>query len=80
VRHPTILHALNWIRELAPLLALLCMATIALADGLSSPADPRLSGFSAARLMRIGAWLQAKADALKPTDPVIPGAVVAIAR
>jgi CubicO group peptidase (beta-lactamase class C family) len=30
--------------------------------------------------MRIGAWLQAKADALKPTDPVIPGAVVAIAR
>jgi CubicO group peptidase (beta-lactamase class C family) len=71
---------MNWIRALAPLLALLCMATIALADGLSGPADPGLSGFSAARLMRIGAWLQAKADALKPTDPVIPGAVVAIAR
>jgi hypothetical protein len=30
--------------------------------------------------MRIGAWLQAKADALTPSDPVIPGAVVAIAR
>jgi CubicO group peptidase (beta-lactamase class C family) len=56
------------------------MATVALADELSGPADPRLSGFSAARLMRIGAWLQAKADALKPTDPVIPGAVVAIGR
>ena len=30
--------------------------------------------------MRIEAWLQAKADALTPSDPVIPGAVVAIAR
>src|SRR3984957_15858620 len=72
--------AMRWIRGFAPLVALLCMATIALADGLSGPADPGLSGFSAARLMRIGAWLQAKADALKPTDPVIPGAGVAIAR
>ena len=71
---------MSWIRGFAPLLALLCTATIALADGLSSPADPGLSGFSAARLMRIGGWLQAKADALTPSDPVIPGAVVAIAR
>lgn len=71
---------MNWTRGLAPLLALLCMATIALADGLSGSADPGLAGFSAARLTRIGAWLQAKADALKSTDPVIPGAVVAIAR
>ena len=71
---------MSWIRGFAPLLALLCTATIALADGLSSPADPALSGFSAARLMRIGAWLQAKADTLTPSDPVIPGAVVAIAR
>ena len=30
--------------------------------------------------MRIEGWLQAKADALTPSDPVIPGAVVAIAR
>ena len=73
-------HTVSWIRGFAPLLALLCTATIALADGLSSPADPGLSGFSAARLMRIGGWLQAKADALTPSDPVIPGAVVAIAR
>src|ERR1700733_14129689 len=72
--------AMRWIRGFAPLVALLCMATIALADGLSGPADPGLSGFSAARLMRIAAWLQSKADMLKPTDPVIPGAVVAIAR
>jgi CubicO group peptidase (beta-lactamase class C family) len=71
---------MTWIRRFAPVLALLCMATTALADGLSGPVDPGFSGFSAARLMRIGAWLQAKADALKPTDPVIPGAVVAIAR
>jgi CubicO group peptidase (beta-lactamase class C family) len=56
------------------------MATIAHADSLSGPADPGLSGFSAARLSRIRAWLQAKADVLTPTDPVIPGAVVAIAR
>jgi CubicO group peptidase (beta-lactamase class C family) len=70
----------SWIRGFAPLLALLCTATIALADGLSSPADPGLSGFSAARLLRIEGWLQAKADALTPSDPVIPGAVVAIAR
>jgi hypothetical protein len=54
---------MNGIRGLAPLLALLCMATIALADGLSGPADPGLAGFSGARLKRIGAWLQAKADA-----------------
>ena len=73
-------HTVSWIRGFAPLLALLCTATIALADGLSSPADPGLSGFSAARLIRIGGWLQAKADALTPSDPVIPGAVVAIAR
>jgi CubicO group peptidase (beta-lactamase class C family) len=70
----------SWIRRFAPLLGLLCTATIAFADGLSSPADPGLSGFSARRLTRIGAWLQAKADALTPSDPVIPGAVVAIAR
>jgi CubicO group peptidase (beta-lactamase class C family) len=68
------------IRGLAPLLAMLCVATIAHADGLSGPADPELAGFSAARLPRIGAWLQSKADMLKPTDPVIPGAVVAIVR
>jgi CubicO group peptidase (beta-lactamase class C family) len=70
----------TWIRGLAPLLAMLCVATIAHADGLSGPADPELAGFSAARLPRIGAWLQTKADMLKPSDPVIPGAVVAIAR
>jgi CubicO group peptidase (beta-lactamase class C family) len=70
----------TWIRGLAPLLAMLCVATIAHADGLSGPADPELAGFSAARLPRIGAWLQSKADMLKPTDPVIPGAVVAIVR
>jgi CubicO group peptidase (beta-lactamase class C family) len=70
----------SWIRRFAPLLGLLCTATVALADDLSGPADPGLSGFSAARLSRVGAWLQAKADTLKPTEPVIPGAVVAIAR
>ena len=71
---------MSWIRRFAPLLGLLCTATVALADGLNGPPDPGLSGFSAARLTRIGAGLQAKADALKPTDLVIPGAVVAIAR
>ena len=30
--------------------------------------------------MRIGAWLEARANALMPSDPAIPGAVVAIAR
>jgi CubicO group peptidase (beta-lactamase class C family) len=69
----------NWNRRFAPLLALLCMAAVARADGLSGPADAELSGFSAARLSRIDAWLQSKVDTLKPNDPVIPGGVVAIA-
>jgi CubicO group peptidase (beta-lactamase class C family) len=68
------------IRGFAPLLAILCVATIAHADSLSGPAVPGLAGFSETRLLRIGAWLQSKVDILKPNDPVIPGAVVAIAR
>jgi CubicO group peptidase (beta-lactamase class C family) len=71
---------MTWIRGFAPLLAMLCVTTIARADSLSGPAVPGLAGFSETRLLRIGAWLQSKVDTLKPNDPVIPGAVVAIAR
>ena len=54
--------------------------SMALADDLSVVSDPESLGFSAARLARIAAWHQSRADAAEQSDPVVPGAVVAIAR
>ena len=55
-------------------------AAAAFADDLAPPAQPESVGFSAERLERITAWHRARVEALTPSDPVIPGAVVAIAR
>lgn len=52
----------------------------ALADELTTPADAKAIGFSAARLARIAPWYQARFDTLSPSDGLVPGAVVAIAR
>lgn len=67
-------------RSLAALVMLLIGASFARADNLSAPADPEALGLSSARLARITAWYQAQADAMSPSYPAIPGAVVAIAK
>ena len=51
-----------------------------LADELTTPGDAKATGFSAARLARIAPWYQARFDSFQPSDGLVPGAVVAIAR
>ena len=52
----------------------------AFADDLTTSGDARSLGFSAARLARIAPWYQARFDAFPPSDGLVPGAVVAIAK
>jgi CubicO group peptidase (beta-lactamase class C family) len=52
----------------------------AFADELTAPGDARSPGFSAARLARIAPWYQARFDSFSPSDGLVPGAVVAIAK
>ena len=52
----------------------------ALADDLTTPGDPKSLGFSVARLARIAPWYQARFDSFAPSEGLVPGAVVAIAR
>jgi CubicO group peptidase (beta-lactamase class C family) len=56
----------------------LCLLGPASADEL--PGDAKSLGFSAARLARIAPWYQARFDAFPPSEGLLPGAVVAIAR
>jgi CubicO group peptidase (beta-lactamase class C family) len=58
----------------------LCMSWAACADELTTAGDARSLGFSAARLARIAPWYQARFDAFPPSDGLVPGAVVAIAK
>jgi CubicO group peptidase (beta-lactamase class C family) len=58
----------------------LCLLGAACADELTTPGDARSLGFSAARLARIAPWYQARFDSFSPSDGLVPGAVVAIAR
>ncbi|MCA6124578.1 serine hydrolase [Bradyrhizobium sp. WSM 1704] len=62
------------------MILLLSMARPAASDDLAQAADPASLGFSAARLARIAPWYQARFDAFPPSDGLLPGAVVAIAR
>jgi len=59
-----------------------CVATLgaAFADELATPGDVKSLGFSAARLARIAPWYQARFDSFSPSDGVVPGAVIAIAK
>jgi CubicO group peptidase (beta-lactamase class C family) len=56
------------------------LSATAFADELTTPADAKATGFSAARLARIAPWYQARFDSFPPSDGLVPGAVVAIAR
>ena len=58
----------------------LCLAGVAVADGLTTVANPEGLGFSAARLARIAPWYQAHFDSFSAPEGLVPGAVVAIAK
>src|SRR5258707_2084557 len=58
----------------------LCLSGASLADDLTTSGDPKSLGFSAARLARIAPWYQARFDSFSPSDGLVPGAVVAIAK
>ena len=58
----------------------LCLLGPAFADELTTSGDARSLEFSAARLARIAPWYQARFDSFSPSDGLVPGAVVAIAK
>jgi CubicO group peptidase (beta-lactamase class C family) len=58
----------------------LCLPGAAFADELAASGDAKSLGFSAARLARIAPWYQARFDSFSPSDGLVPGAVVAIAK
>ncbi|HEU0082840.1 MAG TPA: serine hydrolase domain-containing protein, partial [Bradyrhizobium sp.] len=58
----------------------LCLAGAGYADELTIPGDAKATGFSAARLARIAPWYQARFDSFSPSDGLVPGVVVAIAK
>jgi CubicO group peptidase (beta-lactamase class C family) len=58
----------------------LCLLGPAFADELTTSGDVKSLGFSAARLARIAPWYQARFDSFPPSDGLVPGAVVAIAK
>ncbi|MCW2221153.1 CubicO group peptidase (beta-lactamase class C family) [Bradyrhizobium japonicum] len=58
----------------------LCLSGTAFADDLATPGDAKSLGFSVARLARIAPWYQARFDSFSPSDGLLPGAVVAIAK
>ena len=58
----------------------LCLLGSAFADELTTSGDAKSLGFSAARLARIAPWYQARFDSFSPSDGLVPGAVVAIAK
>ena len=68
------------IHSLFALALALLFSVFAFADDLTTPSDPERSGFSPSRLGRITSWYQARVDALTASDPIVPGAVVAIAK
>ena len=58
----------------------LCLLGAAFADELTTSGDAKSLGFSAERLARIAPWYQARFDSFPPSDGLVPGAVVAIAK
>jgi len=68
------------IAALGIIAATLCLVGAAFADEFTAAGDPKIAGFSAARLARIPPWYQARFDSLPPSEGLVPGAVVAIAK
>jgi CubicO group peptidase (beta-lactamase class C family) len=68
------------IASLWTILVALCLPGAACADDLATAGDAKSLGFSAARLVRIAPWYQARFEAFPPSEGLVPGAVVAIAR
>jgi CubicO group peptidase (beta-lactamase class C family) len=58
----------------------LCLSGAAFADELAISGNAKAIGFSAARLARIAPWYQARFDSFSPSDGLVPGAVVAVAK
>ena len=50
------------------------------ADDLAVAGNPESLGFSSSRLARIAPWYQARFDSFPPSEGLVPGAVVAIAK
>ncbi|GLH80636.1 serine hydrolase [Bradyrhizobium sp. SSBR45G] len=65
---------------LSTLMLLLSLARPAASGDLSQPADPEALGVSSAQLARIAPWYQARFDAFPPSEGLVPGAVVAVAK
>jgi CubicO group peptidase (beta-lactamase class C family) len=61
-------------------IALCLLGAAVFADELTTSGDVKSLGFSAARLARIAPWYQARFDSFSPSDGLVPGAVVAIAK
>ena len=61
-------------------LMLLSLAGPAASDDLAQVADPEPLGLSAERLARIAPWYQARFEAFPPSEGLVPGAVIAVAK
>ena len=68
------------IASLCALPVALCLFGTAFADDLTTPGDAKALGFSPARLARIAPWYEARFKSFPPSEGLLPGAVVAIAR
>ena len=68
------------LRPFSILILLLSLPGPAASDDLAQVADPEPLGFSAARLGQIAPWYQARFEAFPPSEGLVPGAVVAIAK
>ena len=58
----------------------LCLSGAAFGDEFTTSGDVKGLGFSAARLTRIAPWYQSRFDSFSPSDGLVPGAVVAVAK
>jgi len=59
---------------------LLLFVSPAASDDLAQLADPATLGFSAAELARIAPWYEARFESFPPSEGLVPGAVIAVAK